>query len=213
MPKPLSEGIIKANHDPVYVAHPRTKRTVDLISLSYWWPSMRKIVEECIRECDSSQRRKEEREFVAPLGKTEETSSPFEVTSMGITGPYLVTPRKNMYLLKFIEQFSKWVEAYSIPDINEETCEIVYSSQILTLAQDPLYWHTTAHHLCPHFLRKIAEYLNQESKHFELLSFLIWRGREVAQKSTFGSIKFYWCREYKLWPSSAIFLNGIPFDA
>jgi len=95
VPKSLVEDIIKANPDPVYVAHTGTKRTIDLISLSYWWPSMRNSVEDYIRKCDSCQRRKEEREFVEPLGKMEEPSSPFEVTSMDITGPYLVTPPKN----------------------------------------------------------------------------------------------------------------------
>jgi len=48
---------------------------------------MRKTVEVFIRKCDLRQRRKEEREFVAPLGKKEEPSSPFEVTSMDIRGP------------------------------------------------------------------------------------------------------------------------------
>ena len=61
MPKSLVEDIIKANQDPLYVAHPGAKRTVDLISLSYWWPSMRKSAEDYIRMCDSYQRRKEER--------------------------------------------------------------------------------------------------------------------------------------------------------
>jgi hypothetical protein len=40
--KSLDEDIIKANRDTVYVAHSGTKRPVDLISPSYWWPSMRK---------------------------------------------------------------------------------------------------------------------------------------------------------------------------
>jgi len=69
---------------------------------------------------------------VAPLGKTEEPLSPFEVTSMDIWRPYLVTPRKNNYLLTFIDHYSKWVEAYPIPDITAETCARVYFSQILT---------------------------------------------------------------------------------
>jgi hypothetical protein len=131
VPKALVEDIIKANHDPVYVAHPGTKRTVDPISLSYWWPSMWKSVEDYIRKCDSCQRRKEER----VCGAVRENGGafiPFRSQSMDITGPYLVTPRKNKYLLTFIDHFSKWVETYPISDTIAETCARVYSSQILT---------------------------------------------------------------------------------
>jgi len=39
--------------------------------------------------CDACQRRKEEREFVAPLGDVDQPPAPFEVTSMNITGPYV----------------------------------------------------------------------------------------------------------------------------
>jgi len=87
--------VIRANHDPVYVAHPGMRRTFDLISLRYWWSSMRKSVEDYVRKCDPCQRRKEEREFVAPLGEVEEPTAPFQVKSVDITGPYLITPRKN----------------------------------------------------------------------------------------------------------------------
>jgi len=31
---------------------------------------------------------------VAPLGDVNQPSAPFEVTSMDITGPYVITPRK-----------------------------------------------------------------------------------------------------------------------
>jgi len=77
VPKSLVEDIIKPNRDPVFVAHPDTKRTVDLISLNYWWPTRRKCVEDYISVTHARGERR--KEFVAPLGKTEEPSSPFEV--------------------------------------------------------------------------------------------------------------------------------------
>jgi len=36
VPETLVCEVIKQNHDPVYVAHPGTKRTHDLIALHYW---------------------------------------------------------------------------------------------------------------------------------------------------------------------------------
>ena len=58
--------------------------------------------------------------------------SPFEVTSMDITGPYVWTPRKNKYLLTFIEHFTKYAEAIPTSDQSAETCARVYASQIVT---------------------------------------------------------------------------------
>ena len=43
--KALVQDIIKANHNPVYIGHLGMKRTFDLISLRYWWPSMRQSIE------------------------------------------------------------------------------------------------------------------------------------------------------------------------
>ena len=93
--------VIKQNHEPMYVAHPGAKRTHDLIALHYWWPGMRKAVENYVKSCDACQSRKGNREFVAPLRDVDEPTAPFEVTSMDITGPYLQTPRENKYLLTF----------------------------------------------------------------------------------------------------------------
>ena len=93
---------------------------------------MRKSVEGYVRKCDPCQRRKEDREFVAPLGEVEEPTAPFLVTSVDITGPYLISPRKNKYLLSFIDNFTKYVEAFPIPDQSVETCVRVYATQIVT---------------------------------------------------------------------------------
>ena len=132
VPKALIQDVIKENHVPQYVAHPGVRRTYNLISLNYWWPGMRKSIQEYVRSCDPCQRRKEDREFVAPLGEVDEPKTPFAVTSMDITGPYLKTPQGNKYLLTFICHLTKYVEAFPIPDQTAETCARVYATQIVT---------------------------------------------------------------------------------
>jgi len=63
------------------------KRIFDFISLRYWWHGMRKSVEDYVRKCDPCQRRKEDREFLAPLGEVEEPTAPLQVKSVDITAP------------------------------------------------------------------------------------------------------------------------------
>jgi len=69
VPRSLIHEIIKANHDPKYVAHPGIKRTHDLIFLHYWWPGMRICIADFVLKCDPCQKRKEDREYTAPLGE------------------------------------------------------------------------------------------------------------------------------------------------
>jgi len=56
----------------------------------------------------------------------------FQFASVDVTGPYLTTQGKNKYLLSFIDHFTKYVEAFPIPDQTTETCARVYATQIVT---------------------------------------------------------------------------------
>ena len=69
-------------------------RTLEVISLRYWWAKMRQNIEEYVRSFDKYETRKGKHEFWTPLGEEEDPSESFLVISMGISGPYFVTPVK-----------------------------------------------------------------------------------------------------------------------
>jgi hypothetical protein len=72
---------------------------------------MRRYIDNYVRNCDPCQRRKTPQKQRAPLGEVDTTKHPFEITSSDITCPYPLTPRKIKYLLKFMDTFTRYVEA------------------------------------------------------------------------------------------------------
>jgi hypothetical protein len=77
VPKSLIQEVIAENHNPIFVAHPGSKRTLELISLKYWWLKMLQSIEEYVRRCDKCQTRKGKHKFGAPLGAVEDPSESF----------------------------------------------------------------------------------------------------------------------------------------
>jgi hypothetical protein len=49
VPRELIRRVTRENHDPAYAAHPGVRRTCELLALNFWWPGMRKTVEEYVR--------------------------------------------------------------------------------------------------------------------------------------------------------------------
>jgi len=106
---------------------------------------MRKSVED--KKCDPCQKRKEEREFVAPL-EAEEPTFLFEITSMDITDLYLITPRKNKYLLTFIDHFTTYMEAYPIRrNMCQSICHSGYHLAWYRIHTDKTIFHRNMQHI------------------------------------------------------------------
>ena len=105
VPQSLIRDVIAENHNPVFVGHP----DLQLISLKYWWTKMQQRIEEYIQRCDKCQTRKRKHEFRAHLGEVESPSGTFQITAMDITGPYILTLRKNKYLLTTVCHFTVYI--------------------------------------------------------------------------------------------------------
>ncbi|KAE8206768.1 hypothetical protein CF327_g7494, partial [Tilletia walkeri] len=58
IPEPLRIEIIKSRHDHHLAGHPGRRKTLSLLRRDYFWPSMRKMVEEYVDTCDPCARTK-----------------------------------------------------------------------------------------------------------------------------------------------------------
>src|SRR6266702_2196089 len=47
----LKRGVISAFHDPLYQGHPGIANTMTLLKQNYWWPNLKKDVEEYVKGC------------------------------------------------------------------------------------------------------------------------------------------------------------------
>ena len=61
-----------------------------------------------------------------------EWSRPFELGSMDICGSYPVSVRGNKYILVITDQFTKWVEAYPLPNHEAVTVDVCLESFVNT---------------------------------------------------------------------------------
>ena len=56
-------------------------------------------------------------------------SKPYEFVSIDICGPYQISYRGNRYILVITDHFTKWVEAYAIP--NQEAVTVAFCFETL----------------------------------------------------------------------------------
>jgi hypothetical protein len=119
------------NHDPIFAAHPGHKRTLEILCMRYYEPGMRLDVENFVGQCDECQMRKQKCEYTAPQGEIRRPTYHLEISSMDVCGPYPLTPRKNKYLLTFIDHFTKYAEAIALPEITAESCARSYATHVI----------------------------------------------------------------------------------
>jgi len=81
----LKRGVISVFHDPPYRRHPGIGNTTALLKQNYWWPNMKKDVEEYVKGCTACQANKinthHQKPRLYPI-TTDPEAQPFEVVAM-----------------------------------------------------------------------------------------------------------------------------------
>ena len=108
----------------------------------FYWPGCRKTVREYCRKCDvcAAQKGPEER-VRAQLGRYV-IGCPLERIAVDITGPFVKSAQGNKYLLVVMDYYTKWPEAYPLPNQEATTVARVLVNEFVCRYGVPLELHS-----------------------------------------------------------------------
>jgi transposase InsO family protein len=142
VPPDQQKLVLEVCHDAVTAGHMGIRRTLGNLKLRFFWPGMRKSVETWIQQCATCASRKPAvKKRRAPM-QTYRAGSPMERVAMDISGPWPASENGNKYILVVTDHFTRWSEAYPIPDQEARTVAEVFVSQFVVRYGTPRMIHT-----------------------------------------------------------------------
>ncbi|MCG7877685.1 MAG: RNase H-like domain-containing protein [Candidatus Thiodiazotropha endolucinida] len=142
VPKCKCADLLRNFHDIPTAGHLGSDKMLYRLKNSFYWPGMKEDVLRYCNSCDKCIARKTPSQpSRAPL-KPYQVGEPMEKIAMDILGPLPVSEKGNRFILVLADCFTKWTEAYAIPNqesstlveviVNEFICRFGTPLQILT---------------------------------------------------------------------------------
>ncbi|KAG8871981.1 hypothetical protein FRB97_008124 [Tulasnella sp. 331] len=104
----VRKDIVESRHDAITAGHPGRAKTLELVSRTYWWPSMTKFINDYVDHCDACLRTKTINQ--KPQGPLQPLEAP-ENRWTDITYDFIVklpvTKSKNDSVLVVVDRFTK----------------------------------------------------------------------------------------------------------
>ena len=121
VPKTLQAEVMGSLHNSVTAGHLGYNKTVGKVKQNFYWYKLKESVHNWVRRCAKCGARKSpSKKYRAALG-TYNVGAPMDRVATDILGPFPVSDRGNRYVLLVCDQFTKWTEAYAIPDYKAHT--------------------------------------------------------------------------------------------
>ncbi|KAG5865491.1 hypothetical protein JTB14_035516 [Gonioctena quinquepunctata] len=125
-------------HDSLMAGHPGQQKTLMSLKRRFFWPNMRTDVIKYCTSCDACNRRKTSPHVKkASLQRFTPTTEPWELTSMDVVGPLVMSFNGNRYLLPFQNYSTKYVEAIPLPDQRSNIITRVFVENIIVRHDSP----------------------------------------------------------------------------
>lgn len=117
VPVKLRSHILKLYHDLPISGHLGIDKTLNKIRMKFIWPGMSNDVKAYVNACEMCAKRKTSAHLrPAPLMKFQPVNRPFERIALDVVGPLVTTYAGNKYILTVQDAFTRYLEAFPMPD-------------------------------------------------------------------------------------------------
>lgn len=142
IPRDMRHNLVREMHGGTTSGHLGVKKTLSRLRQRFYWLEMRKDVQEWCRVCDTCNAKKgPARKGKAPL-QVHQVGAPMERVGVDILGPLPTTAAGNKYICVAMDYFTKWPEAYALPNHEAVTVAEVLVEQFFTRFGVPAELHS-----------------------------------------------------------------------
>ena len=132
VPRRLQAELLAQMHNSMVAGHLGVKKTTSRINRQYYWYGMKEAITLWVRKCTRCGARKRPLRIPrAPLGDYR-SGAQMDRVATDILGPLPLSEQGNHYVLVVMDCFSRWTEAYPIPDFSAKTVADVLVNQFFS---------------------------------------------------------------------------------
>lgn len=141
VPRILRQEVIVKCHDHIFGAHMGINKTTERLKSQFHWYGMGNDVRSHIQNCQVCNRFKKSKQPKASL-QNYIVGHPMDRIALDVIGPLPRTSRNNQYILVIGDHFSRWMEAYPLPNQMAEKVAEKLVNEFISRFGVPLEIHT-----------------------------------------------------------------------
>lgn len=123
--------ILHDYHDADTAGHYGVEKTIQRICARYYWPGMRRTINEHVRRCLDCQRYKATNLKPGGVLQTPVPAQRFEVISIDLFGPLPEANTGERWVFTVEDYTSRWIELFALTDAKAETCAKCLINEII----------------------------------------------------------------------------------
>ena len=130
VPVKKRQEFIRQFHDSLFAGHLGITRTVFRLQHRVYWPGLRGDVQTYIQSCTTCIARKSPCPRKVPMGHVN-VGHRWERVAMDLLDMSVTTSRGNRYLLVMVDCFTRWTEAFPLPDKTAQSVADAFFNQVV----------------------------------------------------------------------------------